>query len=98
MCYLVHGEGAAGTYGENTTGQILWVGQRYSLMQALAHHDGKLQRFREAGRLEDSDRAELGGAEKKGHSFCLSEGLAEERTCTTMAETTVRPKVSWCHW
>lgn len=33
------------THGENTTGQILWVGQGHSLMQALAHHDGKLQRF-----------------------------------------------------
>lgn len=33
------------TYGANTTGQILWVGQGHSLVQALAHHDGKLQRF-----------------------------------------------------
>lgn len=45
MCYLVLGEGAAMTYGANTTGQILWVGQGHSLVQALAHRDGKLQRF-----------------------------------------------------
>lgn len=66
------------TYGENTTGQILWVGQGHSLMQALAHRDGKLQRFTWLGSWWILPEQNLEEQRRKGHSSFLSEGLAEE--------------------
>lgn len=66
------------TYGENTRSQILWIGQGHSLMQALAHHEGKLQRFTCLGGWWILPEKSLEEQRRKGHCSFLSEGLAEE--------------------
>lgn len=67
LCYLVHGEEAAMTHGEDTMGQISWVGRGCGLTQAPAQCDGKLWRFTcLGGRRVVTEQRAWRGREGKG--------------------------------